>query len=99
MLATSEIDWSKVDKNELLLHDRGGQDRLIDLMRERNIPPPFLMSHYGGPLDLIGRILIHIPYQVNTLALFENLNLGVLYVLPSPAALSSLAGRRHIYDG
>jgi len=28
-------------------------------------------------------LVVHIPYQVNTMALFENLNNGVLYILPS----------------
>ena len=83
LLATSQVDWSRVDENELLILDRAGQRRLLDLLREKNIPVPFLISNYGGPLDLVGRIMLHIPYQVNTMALFENLNAGVLYVLPS----------------
>lgn len=94
MLATSEIDWSTVDKTELLLLDRGGQTHLLDLLREKNIPGPFVMSHYGGPLDVAGRFMIHIPYQVNTLALFENLNVGVLWVLPSVRLY-----RRWLVDG
>ncbi len=40
-------------------------------------------AHYGGPLGLQNRVLLHIPYQSNTMALFENLGVNVIYLLPS----------------
>jgi hypothetical protein len=90
VLSESEVQWSTVDKNELILVDKAGQNFLLNLLRAQNIPVPFLVSNrYGGPLGLAGRFLVHIPYQVNTMALFENLNGGVLYILPSLKLYSS----------
>jgi hypothetical protein len=84
MIGESEVDWSKVGKEELVIVDRAQQHFLIDLCKEKNVPPPLLISnHYGGPLSLAGRFLVHIPYQVNTMAMFENMNMGVVYLLPS----------------
>lgn len=52
------------------------QDRKIDFtLFERN--------RYGGPLGLTDRIVVHFPYQSNTMSLFENLHQRVIYVLPS----------------
>jgi len=42
-----------------------------------------LPKPYGGPLTLSHRIVLFIPYQVNTMALFENLYHNVTYILPS----------------
>lgn len=54
------------------------------MCRNLNIKcPTVISSWHGGPLGLAGRIHVHVPYQVNTMSLFENLNNGVLYVLPS----------------
>jgi hypothetical protein len=83
MLSDSQVNWSTVDKNELIVVNKPGQNSLHSLLEKHEIPLPFIPSRYGGPLGLAGRFLVHIPYQVNTMALFENLNNGVLYILPS----------------
>ncbi len=38
---------------------------------------------YCGPLALTDRVLVHLPYQASTMALWENLGQGVVYLLPS----------------
>jgi hypothetical protein len=84
MQAESEIDWSHVGHDEFLLDDRAEQHFLIDLCLRQNVPPPRLIPHrHGGPLPLAGRFLVHIPYQVNVMSLFENLNVGAIFIVPS----------------
>jgi hypothetical protein len=57
---------------------------VIQPLKKLNISVTVLQDrNYGGPLNLKNRILIHVPYQVNTMALFENLNMNVIYLLPS----------------
>lgn len=83
-LVQSEVNWSTVGEDELILVHKPDQPYLLTLLQEQNIPLPLMVAdHYGGPLALAGRFLVHIPYQVNTMSLFENLNTGVLYILPS----------------
>jgi hypothetical protein len=38
-------------------------------------------THFGSPLALSNKILLHIPYQCNTMSFFENLSMNVTYVL------------------
>lgn len=84
LLKESELDWSAIDQQELLVVGRDHEMRFVQLMQEAGIPPPHVIPRaYGGPLALTRRRLVHIPYQVNTMSLFENLNVGVLYILPS----------------
>lgn len=40
-------------------------------------------NKYGGPLGLTDRVLAQVPYQSNTMSLFENLSQRVAYLLPS----------------
>lgn len=59
-------------------------DCLMKPLQDRNIEYlPFARSKYGGPFGLTNRIVVHVPYQSNTMGLFENLHQRVVYVLPS----------------
>lgn len=40
-------------------------------------------NRHGGPLAFTDRIVVHVPYQSNTMSLFENLHQRVIYVLPT----------------
>jgi len=42
-----------------------------------------LPKPYGGPLSLSHRIILFVPYQVNTMAMWENMGYNVTYILPS----------------
>lgn len=45
-----------------------------------------LKAHYGGPktLSKYHSIVVHIPYQVSIMKMWENLSYGVLMAIPSP---------------
>jgi len=38
---------------------------------------------HGGPLTVANRVLLHVPYQSNTMSLFENLQHNITYLLPA----------------
>ena len=49
-------------------------------------------GRYGGPGDLRGfKAVVHIPYAWSNFALFENLQSGLPYLIPSPRMLLELA--------
>ena len=78
------VDWNSIHQHEFVIIGRPNQMRLVQLMEEAGITPPTVVpQRHGGPLVLARRPLIHVPYQANTMSLFENINVGVLYVLPS----------------
>jgi len=81
----------KVDDTEILLvdhttkgRDHAERDLIISYLRDKDANLRVLRpAQYGGPLGLQNRVLLHIPYQSNTMALFENLGVNVIYLLPS----------------
>ena len=50
-------------------------------------------GRYGGPADLKGfKAIVHVPYAWSNFALFENLQAGIPYLIPSPRMLMEIAG-------
>ncbi|PWZ01780.1 hypothetical protein BCV70DRAFT_51153 [Testicularia cyperi] len=47
-------------------------------------------NKYGGPLGLTDRVLAQVPYQSNTMSLFENLHQRVTYLLPTMRLFAEL---------
>ncbi|PWN36433.1 uncharacterized protein FA14DRAFT_220 [Meira miltonrushii] len=57
---------------------------LSSQLDQRNIKyTGYARNQYGGPLGLTNRVVVHFPYQSNTMGLFENLHQQVIYVLPT----------------
>ncbi len=55
-------------------------------------------GRYAGPADLHGfRGIVHIPYAWSNFALFENLQEGLPYFVPSAAFLLELAREQHVF--
>lgn len=55
-------------------------------------------GEYAGPQELNGiRGIIHIPYAWSNLALFENLNLGNIYFIPSKEFLLKLSSQGNFF--
>lgn len=78
------------------------------LLKANNIQyRPAEHRHYGGPQGLAKfKCLIDVPYQVSTMALYENLSAGVVYVIPSPQLLAlwvdgkaDAEGEKHDFPG
>lgn len=60
------------------------QECLLDPLLERGIKATtYPRNRYGGPFALTNRIVVHVPYQSNTMSIFENLHQRVIYVLPT----------------
>ena len=95
MFKESDVDWKDVAQSDFIIIGRN-QQILITMLQEAGIPPPRVFPRYGGPLALAGRRVIHIPYQVNTMALFENLYVGVIYILPSLRLYESWLEQGHV---
>lgn len=56
--------------------------KVSDILSKMNIKN--CATRYGSPIELESfRGIVHIPYAWSNLALFENLNLGITYFLPS----------------
>ncbi len=68
-------------------------DRSADLEgRCRALGIAAFSGRYGGPADLRGfRAILHVPYAWSNFALFENLQSGLPYLIPSPRMLRELA--------
>jgi hypothetical protein len=65
---------------------------LSDICRKRQIMT--YAGRYGGPQDVKDfRGIIHIPYAWSNFALFENLQMGVPYMIPSLNFLRTMSGR------
>ena len=56
---------------------------LIQPLQVLGIQLPVLPGHYGGQLALANRLVVHAPYQTNTMTLFEALRVNVTFLLPS----------------
>ena len=53
---------------------------------------------YGGPKDIIGfKGIVHIPYAWSNLALFENLNLELVYFIPSLSFFRELCAKHGFF--
>lgn len=69
---------ARVDQDKNLMHglvkDNTGYDCKV------------LEGHYGGPktLSKYNSIVVHLPYQVSIMKMWENLNYGTLMAIPSP---------------
>jgi hypothetical protein len=76
---------SPPNDNELIIPRSVRQDVcLTNHLDERNISfTDYGRNQYGGPLGLTDKIMVHFPYQSNTMSLFENLHQRVIYVLPT----------------
>ena len=55
-------------------------------------------GRYNGPQDLIGfKGIIHIPYGLSNMALFENIQLGLIYFVPSKKFIKELAQKPNFW--
>lgn len=80
-----------VEDNEVpcMIIGRVDQDKILmnDLVRQyTNHECKVFKKHYGGPrtLSLYQSIVVHLPYQVSIMKMWENLAYGVLMAVPSP---------------
>jgi len=59
---------------------------------------PNYSGRYNGSNDLVGfKGLIHIPYAWSNLALFENMRLGLPYLIPTSRFLLELSGKGNFF--
>ncbi|QLQ82235.1 hypothetical protein HG537_0G04900 [Torulaspora globosa] len=56
-----------------------------------------LPTHYGGPktLSKYESIVVHLPYQVSVMKMWENLAYGVLMIIPSPDFFTQICTENH----
>lgn len=69
---------ARVDQDKILMHD---------LVREKTgFDCKVLEGKYGGPrtLSKYNSIVVHLPYQVSIMKMWENLAYGTLMAIPSP---------------
>jgi len=84
ILKESQVDWAAIGLNEWTIVNRPNQNIFVEMCRNRRVNcARVISSWHGGPLGIANRTHVHIPYQVNTMSLFENLSNGVIYILPS----------------
>jgi len=77
-------DLTNIGMDEFTMGKRDNEEVLQRMCDHLSTTCPIVIPVYnGGPMGIADRLLVHIPYQVNTMSLFENLNHGVLYILPS----------------
>lgn len=89
-------DWSRALQTVNFTTSQPDDDRLIvptsvrteecltNILTNMSISyVPYQRNKYGGPLGLTDRVVVHFPYQSNTMSLFENLHQRVIYVLPT----------------
>jgi hypothetical protein len=60
----------------------------------------YYRGRYNGPEDLVGfKAILHIPYAASNLALFENLQRGLVYYLPSETFQRELLKQHQWFSG
>ncbi|SGZ57778.1 CIC11C00000000193 [Sungouiella intermedia] len=79
----------EVNKEPCLLIGRVDQDKeLMHLLVKKHTGHDckVLVGQYGGPrtLSRYHSIVVHLPYQVSIMKMWENLNYGTLMAIPSP---------------
>ena len=58
----------------------------------KSLQIPAYCGRYNGPQDLKGfKGIIHLPYALSNLALFENIQLGIIYFVPSLSFIKKLS--------
>jgi hypothetical protein len=91
-LQTSNISSSnsiatqkKADAHELVIPlSVRTEECLLTPLNQANVNyTTYERNTYGGPYGLTDRVMVHFPYQSNTMSLFENLHQRVIYVLPT----------------
>ena len=88
------------DSTVYILNKLHAPHLLIQPLQALGIELPVLPGHYGGQIALANRIIVHSPYQANTMTLFEALRVNVTFLLPSLALFRGWmdAGRATIGD-
>ena len=83
-----------IDRSTACFIPRYHNDLAADLAgRCRRLGVAAFCGRYGGPADLKGfRAVVHVPYAWSNFALFENLQSGLPYLIPSKRMLMELAG-------
>ncbi len=71
------------DSTVFVLNKEHAPRSLIDPLHELGIELPILPNKYGGQLALANRVIVHAPYQTNTMTLFEGLRVNVTFLLPA----------------
>lgn len=87
-VSTQKVNDEDIDVPCLII-GRVDQDRFLmnDLVRQYTSHEcKVLELYYGGPrtLSLYQSIVVHLPYQVSIMKMWENLAYGVLMAVPSP---------------
>lgn len=84
-LRTINFTTSQPDDNNIIVPTSvRSEECLASHLRDLKIKyTTFDRNKYGGPLGLTDRIVVHFPYQSNTMSLFENLHQRVIYILPT----------------
>lgn len=85
----------KVKEEPCLLIARVEQDRVLmhQLVKDNTgYDCKVLDGHYGGPktLNRYNSIVVHLPYQVSIMKMWENLNYGILMAIPSPSFFTKI---------
>ena len=96
--AEADPSWPRLppaDDSEVFVLDKAyARSALIAPLAALGIRLPVIPARFGGPLRLANRLVAHVPYQVNTMTLFEALAVNVSFLLPSlPLYLSWLQQR------
>lgn len=79
----------QVKEESCLIIARVSQDRTLlhQLVKDNTgYDCKVLEGHYGGPrtLNRYNSVVVHLPYQVSIMKMWENLNYGILMAIPSP---------------
>lgn len=80
---------ARVDQDRHLMHDLVRDNTEFDCK--------VLEGHYGGPRTLseYNSIVVHLPYQVSIMKMWENLAYGTLMAIPSPKFFSKICSEHH----
>lgn len=89
-----DIDPAEADAACLII-SRVPQDEVLlnDLVQEQTSHKCKLLPyHYGGPKTLshYRSVVVHLPYQVSIMKMWENVAYGVLMLIPSPTFFSQI---------
>jgi hypothetical protein len=95
---TSQVP-AEVDRASSCFIPTYHNDMASDLAgRCRTLGIPAFNGRYSGPSDLRGfKAIVHVPYAWSNFALFENLQAGVPYLIPSRRMLMALMGATQFF--
>lgn len=97
---TIEAQKERKNREPCLIIARVDQDRTLmhNLVLEHTaFDCKVLEGHYGGPRTLseYNSIVVHLPYQVSIMKMWENLAYGTLMAIPSPKFFSEICSEHN----